>query len=76
MAITPIERQRHFLELAAAHADDFKTRVTQHDRENSFPFENIEAMKTSGYLTMTLPAEFGGGGASLMDLVLAQHRLA
>src|SRR5580698_5055975 len=76
MAITPIERQRHFLELAAAHADDFKTRVIQHDRENSFPFENIEAMKTSGYLTMTLPAEFGGGGASLMDLVLAQHRLA
>jgi alkylation response protein AidB-like acyl-CoA dehydrogenase len=70
------ERQQRFVELAAIHAEDFKTRVAQHDRENSFPFENIEAMKASGYLNMTLPAEFGGGGANLMDLVLAQERLA
>jgi alkylation response protein AidB-like acyl-CoA dehydrogenase len=70
------ERQQRFVELAATHAEDFKTRVAQHDRENSFPFENIEAMKASGYLNMTLPAEFGGGGANLMDLVLAQERLA
>src|ERR1700693_6374211 len=73
---TAIERQQHFIKLAAAHAEDFKTRVSQHDRENSFPFENVEAMKASGYATMTLPAELGGGGADLMDLVLAQERLA
>ena len=47
MEMTASERQQHFINLAATHADDFKTRVTQHDRENSFPFENIEAMKTS-----------------------------
>ncbi len=76
MEMTASERQQHFIELAATHADDFKTRVTQHDRENSFPFENIEAMKTSGYLTMTLAAELGGGGANLLDFVLAQERLA
>jgi alkylation response protein AidB-like acyl-CoA dehydrogenase len=70
------ERQQHFLALAAAHAEDFKTRVAQHDRENTFPFENIEAMKTSGYINMTLPAELGGGGADLLDFVLAQERLA
>ena len=67
MEMTAIERQQHFIDLAASHADDFKTRVTKHDRENSFPFENIEAMKTSGYLTMTLAAELGGGGANLLD---------
>ncbi len=69
-------RQQHFIKLAATHADDFKTRVTQHDRENSFPFENFQALKNSGYLNMTLPAELGGGGANLQDFVLAQERLA
>jgi len=76
MAMSPIERQNHFIKLAATHAEDFKSRVARHDRENSFPFENVEAMKASGYLNMTLPEEFGGGGASLMDFVLAQERLA
>ena len=76
MGITGTERQRHFVELAAAHAEDFKTRVAQHDRENTFPFENVTAMKTSGYTNMTVPAELGGGGANVLDLVLAQERLA
>jgi len=74
--MTGIERQQKFVTLATSHADDFRTRVSRHDRENSFPFENIEALKTSGYLNMTLPAELGGGGANLQDFVLAQERLA
>jgi hypothetical protein len=49
MEIDEIERQRHFLQLASVHGEDFKSRVTQHDRENSFPFENVAAMKASGY---------------------------
>ena len=56
------DRQRSFVEMAASHADDFAQRVTQHDRENSFPFENLEAMKASGYTTITVPKELGGGG--------------
>jgi hypothetical protein len=44
-----IERQKKFLAIAAAHAEDFKTRVAQHDRENSFAHENVAAMKASGY---------------------------
>jgi alkylation response protein AidB-like acyl-CoA dehydrogenase len=76
MELTGTKRQQHFIELAAAHAEDFKTRVAQHDRENSFPFENVEAMKASGYTNMTVPAELGGGGVSVLDLTLAQERLA
>jgi alkylation response protein AidB-like acyl-CoA dehydrogenase len=76
MQMPASERRQHFLNLAASHADDFKTRVARHDRENSFPFENVDALKRSGYINMTLPAELGGGGADLMDLVLAQERLA
>ena len=70
------ERQRRFVDLAAEHADDFSQRVAQHDRDNSFPFENLEAMKASGYTAITVPEELGGGGASALDLCLAQHRLA
>ena len=76
MAMTATERQQHFVDLAIAHAEDFKTRVTQHDRENSFPFENVAAMKASGYTNMTVPMELGGGGANLLDFILAQEQLA
>jgi alkylation response protein AidB-like acyl-CoA dehydrogenase len=70
------ERQHKFIELAAIHADDFRTRVAQHDRENSFPFENVAAMKASGYTSIMAPEELGGGGGDILDLVLAQERLA
>jgi alkylation response protein AidB-like acyl-CoA dehydrogenase len=70
------ERQQRFIDLAAAHAEDFKTRVAQHDRENSFPFENVERMKASGYTAIMVPAELGGGDGDILDLVLAQERLA
>jgi alkylation response protein AidB-like acyl-CoA dehydrogenase len=76
MELDATERQRHFLHLASVHADDFKSRVTQHDRENSFPFENVDAMKASGYTNMTVPSELGGGGVSVLDFALAQERLA
>jgi alkylation response protein AidB-like acyl-CoA dehydrogenase len=70
------ERQKKFITIAAEHAEDFKPRVAQHDRENSFAHENVAAMKASGYTNMTAPAELGGGGADIFDEVLAQERLA
>jgi alkylation response protein AidB-like acyl-CoA dehydrogenase len=70
------ERRKKFIAIAAEHAEDFKTRVAQHDRENSFPHENVAAMKASGYTNMVAPVELGGGGADILDEVLAQERLA
>jgi alkylation response protein AidB-like acyl-CoA dehydrogenase len=70
------ERQKKFIAIAAEHAEDFKARVAQHDLENSFPHENVAAMKASGYTNITAPAELGGGGADILDEVLAQERLA
>jgi alkylation response protein AidB-like acyl-CoA dehydrogenase len=70
------ERQQRFINMAAAHADDFKTRVAQHDQENSFPHENVDAMKASGYTALIVPEELGGGGATPLDIALAQERLA
>jgi alkylation response protein AidB-like acyl-CoA dehydrogenase len=59
-------------ELAAAFAE----RADQHDRENSFPFDDFEDMRRSGYLGLTVPTELGGGGADLIELCEAQEALA
>ena len=70
------ERQQRFIDMAATHADDFKTRVAQHDNDSSFPHENVAAMKASGYAALIVPEELGGGGAVPLDVALAQERLA
>ena len=57
-----LEAGRRFVELADEHAADFATRADEHDREGSFPFENFEAMRESGFLAATVPERFGGLG--------------
>ena len=64
------------VELARRHASDFRERVERHDRENSFPFEDFEDMRTSGYVGITVPRELGGAGANLLTLCRAQDALA
>ena len=70
------DSQRKWYDLAAAHADDFATRAAQHDADNTYPFENMEALRESGYTSMPIPADMGGGGASLLEVCIAQNRLA
>ena len=65
-----------FVSLAEQHAVDFATRADQHDREGSFPFENIEAMQRSGVMAACVPEELGGMGVeSLHDTILGINRL-
>jgi alkylation response protein AidB-like acyl-CoA dehydrogenase len=67
---------KRFVTLAAWHAADFASRAAAHDREGSFPFENVEAMGTSGVMAACVPEEFGGLGlTSLHDLVIGINRL-
>jgi alkylation response protein AidB-like acyl-CoA dehydrogenase len=70
------DKQAEFIALAGKLADDFATRATQHDRASSFPFENIEALKQTGYTSLVVPERHGGLGADLLDFVLCQERLA
>lgn len=72
--VTP--RENEILELAGRLADDFAERAAEHDREGSFPFENYEKMKEAGYLGLSVPKELGGMGASLIEMCVAQERLA
>jgi alkylation response protein AidB-like acyl-CoA dehydrogenase len=70
------ERQMTLLARARAHAKDFATRADEHDRDNSFPHENYDAMKASGYSTMTLDPKYGGEGVNLLELCACQEQLA
>lgn len=69
-------RSKRLLEMTAQLADDFATRADEHDRENSFPFENFEKLKETNYTALTIPEELGGLGGTLMDFVQCQERLA
>ena len=64
------------VELAKEHADDFATRAVEHDREGSYPYENFEAMRKSGYHVLTVPEEVGGLGANIEEFCRAQFYLA
>jgi alkylation response protein AidB-like acyl-CoA dehydrogenase len=68
---------RDLVSLAERLAADFATRAGEHDREGSYPFENVEALKEAGYLAAPVPRELGGLGVeSVHDLLVASSRLA
>jgi alkylation response protein AidB-like acyl-CoA dehydrogenase len=69
-------REREIVDLAAGLAAEFAERASEHDRENTFPFENWPRMQEAGYLALTVPQELGGYGASLHEFLLAQEMLA
>lgn len=70
------EPGKRMVELAENHAEDFATRVGQHDRDGTFAVENVEAMKKSGFAAGAMPKEFGGlGVTSIHDSIVAMSRL-
>src|SRR5262245_12087089 len=72
--LTP--RQRRFVALADELAARFGERAAVHDREGTFPFENYADLHESGYLRLSLPRIYGGEGADVFEMVLAQEHLA
>ena len=53
------------------------SRAAEHDRDGSYPFEAIDALKAAGYFAAPVPVELGGlGVTSAHDLVVASSRLA
>jgi alkylation response protein AidB-like acyl-CoA dehydrogenase len=64
------------IDLARRLAADFATRADDADRQGKLPPEDVQALKDSGYLTMSIPQEYGGAGLSLRDCAAAQLELA
>jgi alkylation response protein AidB-like acyl-CoA dehydrogenase len=70
------EREQRFIDLAATLADEFAPRAAQYDENEAFPHENYARLRESGYTTLTIPEELGGMGASVLERIKAQERLA
>jgi alkylation response protein AidB-like acyl-CoA dehydrogenase len=70
------EKRDRLIGLAAELAADFATRASGHDRDNSFPVENVTKLKECGYTGLVVPEKHGGLGADLEDYVLCQEQLA
>ncbi|WP_309121168.1 acyl-CoA dehydrogenase family protein [Paenibacillus sp.] len=68
------ERER--VRAAEALAARFAERAGAHDRDGSFPFDNMSDLFEAGYLRLTVPKRYGGDEISLYELVLLQERLA
>lgn len=54
----------------------FFTRAHQVDIEGSFPYENIQDLKDTGYTTLTVPKKYGGREISLYDMLRFQEKIA
>ena len=58
-------------------SNELAARAAEHDRDGSYPFEAIDALKAAGYFAAPVPVELGGlGVSSAHDLVVASSRLA
>ena len=63
--------------IAEELSEGLAARAGEHDRDGSYPFEAIDALKAAGYFAAPVPVELGGlGVSSAHDLVVASSRLA
>ncbi len=63
--------------IAEELSQELAARAAEHDRDGTYPFEAIDALKAAGYFTAPVPVELGGlGVSSAHDLVVASSRLA
>jgi len=65
----------------AAHLpDDLLARIRErapiHDRENTFPQQDLDELRDAGYLSILVPTELGGAGLGLEQAATLQQRLA
>ncbi|UWF76983.1 MULTISPECIES: acyl-CoA dehydrogenase family protein [Microbacterium] len=65
----------------AAHLpDDLLARIRErapiHDRENTFPQQDLDELRDAGYLRILVPEARGGAGLGLEQAALLQQRLA
>lgn len=70
------DRQAEILDLATRMAVVAAANAERHDRDNSFPFDTYDALRESGFLSLAVPEEFGGFGATPLELMLAQGQLS
>ena len=53
-----------------------RERAAAHDRDNTFPGDDLAELTDAGYLAILVPTELGGAGLGLAEASLLQQRLA
>jgi 3-sulfinopropanoyl-CoA desulfinase len=53
-----------------------RARAAAIDRSEEYPWDNVALLKEAGYFGMTIPAAYGGKGASYLDAVLVIEEMA
>ena len=76
MTTIDIERGTAFVEAAASIGPELAASSARHDRDGTFVQEGLDALRDAGLLAIGVPAELGGGGASIRDLTAVQRELA
>lgn len=53
-----------------------RERAATHDRENTFPQQDLDELRDAGYLAILVPEDRGGAGLGLAEASVLQQRLA
>ena len=67
------ELQRRARDLADA---SFAPRAARWDESEEYPWENVKDLVAAGFMGMTVPAEHGGAGRPLLDVILVIEEIA
>src|SRR2546426_7411154 len=54
----------------------FAERAERWDASEEYPWENVKDLVTAGFMGMTVPATYGGGGRPLLDVILVIEEIA
>jgi alkylation response protein AidB-like acyl-CoA dehydrogenase len=53
-----------------------EARAAEIDRTEQYPWQNVEELKASGFMGMTIPTAYGGQGLTFLDAVLVIEQMA
>jgi alkylation response protein AidB-like acyl-CoA dehydrogenase len=71
------EDQQRLKARASAFARDVvASHVAEMDRTNKYPWAVVRAMADEGFMSLTIPKKYGGGGRPLIDAILVVEELA
>jgi len=76
MTITSAPRATSFLDRAAGLGPEIAAHAERHDRDGTFVTESADLLREAGVLAMAVPAELGGGGATIAEVAAVQRELA
>ena len=48
----------------------------EHDRDHEFPWEFYNAVAKAGWLGITIPEEYGGGGLGVTEAAIVEHEIS